>query len=93
MMSLEPEKLQHLVQDILATQPQEIGCDTCFAKLDLYVEMVLTGKDAALAMPLVHAHLERCAACREEFEALLSAMQFFFEPSVAPSVTSRSQSG
>ncbi len=77
MMSLESEKLQHLVQDILTTQPQEIGCDTCFAKLDLFVELILAGKDATVAMPLVHAHLARCSACREEFEALLTALKFF----------------
>lgn len=74
-MSLEPIQLQHLVQDILATQPEEIGCDTCFAKLDLFVEMILAGKNAAAAMPLVHAHLQHCAACREEFEALLTALE------------------
>ena len=75
MMSLEPKKLQLLVRDILTTQSVEIGCDTCFAQLDLFVEMVLAGKDAVSALPLVHAHLERCGACREEFEALISALK------------------
>jgi hypothetical protein len=75
MMSLESEKLQHLVRDILTTQTDEIGCDTCFAQLDLFVEMVLLGRDAASAMPLVQAHLDRCSPCREEFEALLFALR------------------
>jgi hypothetical protein len=75
MMSLESEKLQHLVRDILTTQTEEIGCDTCFAQLDLFVEMVLLGRDAASAMPLVQAHLDRCSPCREEFEALLFALR------------------
>jgi hypothetical protein len=75
MMSLDPIQLQNLVQDILATRSEEIGCDTCFAQLDLYAEMVLAGKSAAAAMPLVHSHLEHCAGCREEFEALLAALQ------------------
>lgn len=74
-MSLEPIQLQHLVRDIFATRSEEIGCDTCFAKLDLFVEMVLAGKNAATAMPLVYAHLQRCTACREEFEALLAALE------------------
>jgi hypothetical protein len=80
MMSLEPKKLQHLVRDILSTQPLEIGCDTCFAQLDCFVEMVLTGKDAVSAMPLVHEHLQRCGPCREEFEALISALKSLISP-------------
>jgi hypothetical protein len=36
--------------------------------------MVLAGQDAAQAMPLVDHHLGRCRDCREEFDALLSAL-------------------
>lgn len=75
MMSIEPKKLQHVVRDILSTQSVEIGCDTCYAQLDQFVELILAGKDAAAAMPLVAAHLDRCAACHEEFEALLYALR------------------
>ncbi len=75
MISIEPKRLQHMVRDILSTQTVEIGCDTCYAQLDEYVELILVGKDAASAMPLVSAHLDRCSACREEFEALLSALR------------------
>ena len=71
MMSLEFNKLQSLVWNIMTTQPEEIGCDTCFVQLDLFAELILTGKNAAGAMPAVHAHLNRCPACREEYEALL----------------------
>ncbi len=77
MMSLKPEKLQRLVYDILTTRPDEIGCDTCFAQLDLFVEMLQAGKNPAVAMPQVHRHLERCGMCREEFEALLSALEHY----------------
>ena len=75
MISIETRKLHLMVRDILTTQPVEIGCDTCFAQLDQFVELVLVGKDAAAAMPLVAAHLEHCGACHEEFEALLSALR------------------
>ncbi len=37
--------------------------------------MHLAGKNAAEALPLVQDHLERCGDCREEFEALLAALQ------------------
>jgi predicted anti-sigma-YlaC factor YlaD len=43
--------------------------------LDRFIETKLTGKNVAEAMPLVQDHLERCRDCREEFEALLTALQ------------------
>jgi predicted anti-sigma-YlaC factor YlaD len=39
--------------------------------------MTLVGINAAEAMPLVQDHLEHCRECREEFEALLEALQGF----------------
>ena len=74
MISLELNKLQSLVWSILTTESTEIGCDTCFAHLDVFAELVLAGKNAAGALPLVQAHLARCPACREEYEALLLAL-------------------
>ncbi len=42
--SIETRKLHLVVRDILATQPVEIGCDTCFAQLDQFVELILKVK-------------------------------------------------
>jgi len=64
-----------MVRGIVTTRPDEIGCDLCFEELDRFVETTLAGKNAAEAMPLVHDHLERCRDCREEFEALLTALR------------------
>jgi predicted anti-sigma-YlaC factor YlaD len=64
-----------MVSGIITTRPDEIGCDECFEQLDRFVEMKLAGKNAAEAMPLVQDHLERCDDCREEFEALLTALR------------------
>ena len=75
LMNLESDRLKRMVQDILTTPPIEIGCDECFAQLDAFAELWLAGKDTAEAMPLVHEHLMRCSNCREEFEALLTALQ------------------
>jgi len=74
-MKLEPATLKRMVRNVLTTRPDEIGCDECFEQLDRFVEMKLAGKNAAEAMPLVQDHLERCRDCREEFEALLTALQ------------------
>ena len=71
----ESRRLTNLFLSILHTYAEEIGCDTCFEHLDRYVEMTLAGQDAGQVMPLVRRHLTTCAACREEYEAILSALK------------------
>jgi hypothetical protein len=75
MTKLDAKTLKRLITGALNTAPDEIGCDDCFSVLDRYAELHLQGKEVAEAMPLVHDHLQRCKACREEFEALLVAMK------------------
>lgn len=72
---LDVAMLRQMVHDIMTTRPDEIGCDDCFEQLDRFVELELAGKNAAQAMPLVQDHLNRCTGCREEFEALLTALR------------------
>ena len=74
-MELDLDKLKKMVREIISTRPFEIGCEECFEELDRFVELVLAGKDAAEALPLVQDHLDRCGNCREEFEALLAALR------------------
>jgi hypothetical protein len=50
----------------------ELGCDECFAQLDRFVELEVTGIDVAAAMPGLAAHLRGCGACREEHDDLLA---------------------
>jgi hypothetical protein len=73
-MSAESNKLKSLIWGIFHTYADEIGCDTCFEKLDRYAELTLAGQDVSIAMPLVHRHLQTCAGCCEEYEALLRAL-------------------
>jgi hypothetical protein len=70
---LDLDSLKMLVREILATTPGEIGCDECFDQLDRFVELELAGRSAAEALPRVQKHLERCADCHEEYDALLTA--------------------
>ena len=72
---LNPDDLKRVVRAIAETREEEIGCDECFERLDLFVETKLSGLDAAAAMPLVQDHLDKCGDCREEFEALLIALR------------------
>ena len=64
-----------LVRVVAETHETEIGCDECFERLDRYVETELSGVEARDAMPLVGDHLDKCADCLREFEALLRALR------------------
>jgi len=72
---LDIHLLKQMVRDIAVTRPEEIGCDTCFGRIDQYVELVLAGRSPSEAMPLVEHHLTVCKDCRDEFEALLTAVR------------------
>ncbi len=43
-------------------------------RVDQYVDMLREGKSPAEVMPLVKHHITLCPPCREEFEALLVAL-------------------
>lgn len=71
----DQEIFKAVIREIAETREVEIGCDECFEQVDSFVEMELSGLDAAQAMPLVQDHLQICGECRDEFEALLAALR------------------
>ena len=78
-MILNPETLKKMIVILTNTHPQEITCDECYDEIDHFAEIELVGKSAAEAMPLVQDHLDRCPDCKEEYEALMSALKFMEE--------------
>jgi hypothetical protein len=73
--TLKRSDVAKLVRVVAKTHEAEIGCDECFEQLDIFVETELSGVEARDAMPLVGDHLDKCADCRSEFEALLAALR------------------
>ena len=67
---MERPELEQALDRLLGPGAPELGCDECFDQLDGYVELEVTGADAAAAMPALAAHLVGCPACREEHESL-----------------------
>ena len=61
-----------MLRGLLGPAAPEVGCDTCFAELDRFVELELAGHDADVALPGLRAHLDGCPACREEHESLIA---------------------
>jgi predicted anti-sigma-YlaC factor YlaD len=64
-----------LMRRLLGPAGPEVTCETCFAALDRYVELELTGADAERAVPGMRAHLDGCPACREEHDSLLALLR------------------
>ena len=48
-MYIEPDNLKSLARAIVASRPDEIGCDECFDQLDRFVDLTLAGKTASEA--------------------------------------------
>jgi len=74
-MKLSTETIRKMMTSVKTTREVELTCGHCYDELDLFIEMKLSGKNADEAMPLVKEHLDRCAACREEYEFLLLALE------------------
>lgn len=79
MTKINKEVMYKMVRAIASVREEEIGCDDCFEKVDTFVDLELEGKEAGEALPLVKDHLERCQNCREEYEALLTAVKAMSE--------------
>ena len=64
------DRLEKWLKNIYNTQEEEISCSECFDRVAHYVDAEISGMDAEAQMPEVRQHLEQCAACLEEYEAL-----------------------
>jgi hypothetical protein len=60
------------LERFLDTDPRDVGCDRAREILSVYVELVLSGHDAAERYPGVAAHLGACGPCGDDFDGLLA---------------------
>jgi hypothetical protein len=63
-----------LLARALGPNGPELSCEECFAELDRYVELELSGADADGSVPGMRAHLAGCPACDEDHSSLLSLL-------------------
>jgi hypothetical protein len=64
-----------LLARVLGPRGPEVTCEQCFEELDRYVELELAGADADALVPGLRAHLDGCAACREDHESLRALVE------------------
>jgi len=69
------ERFRRLMMLIANTHEHEMDCHECYEVMDRFVELAMSGASASEALPLVQDHLDRCPACREEYEVLLAALK------------------
>jgi len=75
-----PPEAQVALAMMSMTHEQELSCDEVHDLIDQFAEMQLRGEDPAHLFPLVQRHLQMCPECREEFEALLAALDVKLVP-------------
>lgn len=63
-------KRDEILARALGPSTPELTCGECFEELDRYVELVLAEGPADERIPGMHAHLEGCPACAEDFRSL-----------------------
>lgn len=74
-MQITRDQLAELVTLTLATKSDALGCDDCFAVLDQFAQAQLDGRELPAPLEAVRRHLEQCACCADEYDALLTALR------------------
>lgn len=62
------------IDRLLGSDDRDPGCDAGLDVIDQYCEAIRRGEDAARRFPGFATHIHNCAACREDTEALLAAL-------------------
>ena len=80
----DPRRLADLLAVSDGPDELDAGCAAGFEVLHRYVESELAGGDPAGELPGLAAHLNRCPACRADYEGLLEAARGFGDVGPGP---------
>ena len=69
------QKFLQIVQNIMSTSEEDIGCDDCYEHVDRYVDMLESGEKPDEVMLQVQQHMNNCRCCQEELTALISVIE------------------
>jgi hypothetical protein len=72
---MKRDRFEGWLRNIYETQEEEISCTECFDLVSGFVELEISGQDAAARLPKLKQHLNQCKACRDEYEALRDLRQ------------------
>jgi predicted anti-sigma-YlaC factor YlaD len=64
------DQLRWWLQRVYKTQDEEIDCAQLYDTIAQFVDMQVSGQDAAQILPLVQQHLDQCPDCHDLYESL-----------------------
>lgn len=74
-MQMTVVQISRLVELAIATKPDALGCDGCLELMDQFAQADLDGIDIPEALDVVRTHIEQCKCCKDEYQALMSALR------------------
>ena len=74
-MALSDDQVRALVRALSITREHEIDCSECLDMVAEFAERELVRRPIPDALETVRHHLTRCGECREEYEALFTALK------------------
>ena len=72
---LDDEVVLKFLRVLEKAREDELSCGEMYARLDIFVETEVESKDASKSPALIREHLDMCADCCEEYEALLAVLE------------------
>ena len=73
-MLIGKQQIKLLLSFVAGTREDEIACDECLAGMAEFAETQLVGATIPDAQRHIHAHIEFCPECAEEYAALLDVL-------------------
>ena len=74
-MKMTDAQVQSLLHMLALTQDEEVDCNGCLQHMAEFAEANLVGKSIPEGLRCIDEHLKRCGECRQEYEALLAALE------------------
>ena len=75
-MQLNAIQLTQLMQLTSTARSEDtLGCNGCFELMDQFAQAELEDREMPQALEMVRVHLEQCKCCRDEYDALLTALR------------------
>ncbi len=74
-MPLSVDQVADLLNKISITQEDSLNCDGCFEHLAEFAEAELSSHALSDVLRSVQLHILQCDCCKDEYKALLEALQ------------------
>lgn len=74
-MQLSYQQITDLIELTVTTKDDSLGCDGCLELMDQFAQAELDGTSIPEALECVRTHLEQCKCCKDEYEALITALR------------------